>query len=93
MKSILQENMDECYICHTTQNLHVHHIFAGSANRAKSEKCHAVIRLCGKHHNLSKYGIHFNKELNLKIKQEAQKKLEEEYGHEWFMETFEKDYL
>lgn len=92
-KSIIQENMDECYICHTTQNLHLHHIYAGTANRKKSDEYNAVIRLCGKHHNMSKQGIHFNKELNLKIKQRAQIELEKEYSHEWFIQTFGKSYI
>jgi len=26
-----------CYFCHNTQNLHIHHIFSGTANRKKSD--------------------------------------------------------
>mgnify|MGYP007101833209 CR=1 FL=1 len=36
-KSIIQKNK-ECYITHSTYNLHKHHIFEGTANRQLSEK-------------------------------------------------------
>ena len=91
-KSIIS-NDKECYVCHTMQNLHKHHIYEGTANRKKSDKYGCWIWLCGKHHNLSNKGIHFNKNLDNYVKVETQKKLEEMYGHEWFMETFGKNYL
>ena len=92
-KSIIQSDMSKCYVCKTTLGLHKHHIFEGTANRAKSEECHAIVRLCGLHHNLSNHGVHFDKKLDLKLKQEAQKELEKEYSREWFIQTFGKSYL
>ena len=70
MKSIMQKNK-ECYVCHTTIGLHIHHICEGR-NRNNSEKYGLWIYLCGRHHNLSNEGIHFNKELDLSIKKQAE---------------------
>lgn len=92
MKSILQD-APYCRVCRTTLNLHKHHVFEGTGNRKQSEKYGCVYWLCGNHHNLSKYGAHFNKELELELKQEAQKKFEEMYDHETFIKVFGKNYL
>ena len=75
-KSIIS-NEHYCLICGTTQNLHKHHIFFGSANRKKSEKYGCWCYLCGKHHNLSNEGVHFNKDLDNRLKKMTQKKFEE----------------
>lgn len=85
--------MRKCYVCGRTAGLHRHHVFEGSANRKKSEEYGMVIDLCGVHHNLSSEGIHFNKELDLKVKREYQARFEEKYGHEKFMEVFKRNYL
>ena len=90
-KSILQTKK-ECWVCKTTQNLHRHHCLGG-ANRKHSEKYGLTIYLCGYHHNLSNEGVHFNKELDLLVKQMAQKKFEEIYSHEQFMKIFKRNYL
>lgn len=65
-------DIKRCFVCGTTKDLHVHHIFEGVANRKKSEEDGMKIYLCGYHHNLSSAGIHFNKELELKVKKIAQ---------------------
>ena len=77
-KSIIS-NEKECYVCHTPLELHQHHIYGGTANRKKSDKYGCWIWLCGDHHNLSNAGIHFNKNLDLKVKRMCQKKFEEVY--------------
>ena len=65
-------NDKRCFVCGTTNDLHVHHIFEGAANRKKSEEDDMKIYLCGYHHNMSNAGIHYNKELELKVKKLAQ---------------------
>lgn len=89
--SILQDKK-ECWFCKTIQNLHRHHCFGG-ANRKQSEKYGLTIYLCGYHHNLSNESVHFDKELDLLVKQMAQKKFEEIYSHEQFMKIFKRNYL
>lgn len=93
MKSEFQSEK-ECYVCGTTQNLHSHHIFSGYANRKLSEKYGMKVWLCGRHHNLSNDGVHFNKELDLELKQMAQRYFEENHGgRKAFMQVFGRSYL
>ena len=93
MKSIIQDDM-ECLVCGTIYKLHRHHIFYGTANRKQSEKYGCWCYLCARHHNMSDVGVHFNHELDLKIKRMCQKKWEEIYGdREEFIKTFGKSYL
>ena len=91
-KSILQSEK-ECYITGSTENLHRHHIFFGTANRSKSEVYGCWVWLRADWHNMSDYGVHFNKELDRKLKQECQMKFEQLYGHEKFMNVFGRNYL
>ena len=93
MRSIVQEDMSRCYVCGTTYNLHTHEIFFGSANRKKSIQYGLQVRLCGEHHNLSSMGVHFNNDLNTKLKKEGQTKFEETYPNLNFKEIFGKNYL
>jgi hypothetical protein len=82
-----------CYVCGTTCNLQVHHIFYGTANRKNSEKFGFTVWLCGRHHNQSNEGVHFNTELNLRIKRECQAKYEETHSRAEFMAIIGKNYL
>lgn len=93
MKSLISDDY-VCVVCGTIFNLHRHHIFYGTANRKQSEKYGCTCYLCGFHHNLSQHGVHFDKELDLKLKRICQKKWEEKYGtREEFIKTFGKSYL
>lgn len=91
MRSIIS-NEKECYVCHTTFNLHKHHIYFG-ANRNNSEKYGCWCYLCARHHNMSNEGVHYNLALNLELKRLAQSKFEEIYSHEDFIRVFGKSYL
>ena len=92
MKSILQ-TVKRCYVCGTTYNIHDHHIFGGTANRKNSENHVFKVFLCGHHHNMSNEGVHFNRELDLKLKRECQAKFEETHSREEFMAIIVKIYL
>ena len=93
-KSILQDKK-ECYITKSTINLHKHHIFEGTANRRLSEEDGLWVYLRADYHNMSDYGVHFNKELDLELKKKAQKKWQEFYGKstEDFIKRYGKNYL
>lgn len=82
----------ECYICHTTLNLHKHHIMPGG-KRKTSEKWGVWLYLCGRHHNLSNEGVHFNRQLDKEIRMIGQLEFERIYGHEKWMELFGINYL
>lgn len=84
--------MRECYVCKRTGGLHSHHVFGGP-NRKHSEKHGMKVDLCGKHHNLSNLGVHFNPKLDLELKQVFQTIFEEQHGHDEFMKVFGRNYL
>lgn len=93
MESIIQ-TQKECFICGARDCVHEHHIFAGTSNRKRSERYGLKVYLCGYHHNLSDEGVHFNRELDLKLKRLAQQKFEETYGDRTkFIQEFGKSYL
>lgn len=70
VKSLLQRNK-ACYICGTTLNLHLHHIFYGTANRSISDADGCVVYLCQDHHT-GAHGVHFNKKLDLSLKMKCE---------------------
>lgn len=59
----------------------------------KSEQYGLKVYLCPRHHNISSEGAHENPVLALSLKKFAQRKFEEKWGHEKFMEVFHKNYL
>lgn len=92
MKSILQQER-ECYYCKTTNNLEEHHCLYGTANRRIAERFGLKVFLCSEHHR-GKNGVHGgNKYLDIKLKQLAQSKFEENHDREDFIKIFGKNYL
>lgn len=71
--SIIVKDLDRCYFCGATENIHLHEVFYGTANRSKSKEDGMTVPLCAWHHNMSNYGVHSNKILDTKIKCQAQK--------------------
>lgn len=68
-------------------------VFYGTANRKKSEEFGCWVYLCANHHNMSNAGVHFNKELDLKLKQRCQEEFEKYGSREDFRRIFGKNYL
>lgn len=64
--SMIQDTK-ECYVCGTMQNIHIHEVYFGK-NRNKSIEDGCCVYLCGKHHNQSNDGVHFNKKLDSELK-------------------------
>lgn len=94
MSKSIMSNERKCYVCGYTKDLHRHHIFFGRKDHKHSEKYGCWCYLCGVHHNLSNVGVHFDKELDDKLKAECQQKWEEIYGtRQEFMRIFFKNYL
>ena len=90
-KSILQDEK-ECYITGSICDLHEHHIYPGK-NRKISEKYGFKVWLRSDWHNMRDYGVHFNKNLDLRLKQECQAKFEETHTREEFIKLIGKSYL
>ena len=72
-KSLLTDNLNVCYICGSSDRVAIHEIYYGTANRKKSKEDSMCVPLCWTHHNGSNQGVHFNKELDLKLKIIGQK--------------------
>jgi hypothetical protein len=70
--SIIQ-NEKKCYVCGLIQNIHIHEVWFGR-NRKNSIEDGLVVYLCGRHHNLSNEGVHFNHELDLRLKKIAEQR-------------------
>ena len=84
----------ECYMCHTTKDIHVHHIYPGSGRRKLSEEDGCWCYLCARHHNLSDKSVHFDRELDLWLKKICQKKWEEKKGQRNdFIRRYGRSYL
>jgi hypothetical protein len=92
--SILQ-NTKKCYVTGSVIDLQCHHIYYGFGNRKISDKNGFWVWLTGIYHNQDKeLGVHFdNKELDLKLKCECQRKYEETHSREEFMKLIGKNYL
>lgn len=94
MKLSIMQKTPVCYVCGTRQNLHRHHCLYGSANRKLADADGLWIFLCAYHHNMSDHGVHFDKALDMRIKQDAQTAWEETYGRrEDFVKRYGKNYL
>lgn len=91
MKSILQKEK-ECFFCHSTQNLELHHCIHGVANRKIADREKLVVYLCREHHT-GNHGVHHNRELDLQLIRLAQSKYEETHTREEFRQIFGKSYL
>ena len=89
--SILQDKK-ECFITGGTENLHEHHIFGGR-NRKISEQYGFKVWLRADWHNMSDYGVHFNKDFNMYLKRTCQKKFEETHTRAEFAALIGKNYL
>ena len=90
-KSIMQESR-ECYFCGRMTDLERHHVFSGVANRPISEKYGLTVYLCHDCHT-GQDGAQYNKEKNLKLKQEAQRAFERNNSRVLWMKLIRKNYL
>lgn len=92
-KSIITDNMEQCYICGSPY-VNIHHVFFGTANRKMSDKYKLVVPLCVKHHTGSLDSVHRNRELDLNLKRIAQETFEAKKGsREDFIRIFGKSWL
>lgn len=92
-KSILQDEK-VCYITGQTNNLHLHHIYAGSRRKISDENGFTVY-LCARLHNQSDDGVHGKNghELDLMLKRHCQMKYLESHSMEEWMAVMGKNYL
>ena len=91
MESVIQKERF-CWVCETTQNLHVHHIFPGASRRKLSEKRGFKVYLCHQHHG--ECHKHINSGVSLMLKRMCQLYYEANYGdREDFIREFGRSVL
>ena len=90
--SIVQSGERRCFLCGRRTQLEKHHIMAGHANRKLSERYGGWCLLCPSCHR-GVEGAQYNKEAGLYLKKLFQTAFEKIYSHEFWMETFRKNYL
>ena len=88
----MQEN-EECYFCKKKNDLVVHHVFFGTANRKISEREGFKVWLCPYHHNMSSNSVHQNRKLDLVLKRKCQLEYERNHTREEFIKLIGKSYL
>lgn len=81
-------------MCGNPNNIEEHHIFFGNPRRKISEKYGLKVWLCTKHHRGTN-GVHGKNghELDLKLKEIAQKKYEKKHTREDFIQLMGKNYV
>ena len=93
MKSILVDDMERCLFC-GSNNVEVHHIYFGVANRPIADRHKLVVPLCNKHHTGSAECPHKNRIVDLALKCWAQSIYELKIGdRDDFRRDFGKSYL
>ncbi len=90
-KSILQRDK-RCFITGRIDNLHKHHIYGGG-NRKNSEKNGFWVYLTAEYHNMSNRGVHFDRKLDLRLKEQCQRKFEETHTRAEFMAIIGKNHI
>lgn len=92
MRSLFSQER-ECWLC-GNPTVHRHHVYGGSRRRA-SEEDGCWLYLCPAHHNMSNHGVHFDRELDLQLKQECQTRwmVANRAGEADFIARFGRSYL
>lgn len=86
-------NEKACFVCGTTSNIEKHHIYEGS-ERSKSEIYGCWCYLCAYHHRLQG-GLSHNPipMIDKYLKQECQRRFEENHSHVEFMNIFKRNWI
>lgn len=66
---------DGCWICQNPTT-HQHHIYPGVGRRDISDREGAYVYLCPNHHNMSNFGVHFDKKLDTFFREDCQRRWE-----------------
>ena len=89
--SIVDGGKKCCYLCGTTHQLEIHHIYSGS-NRKNSTKYGLVVTLCATCHR-GVVGVHNNYDKMLHLRKVGQQAFEKAYPSLNFTKIFHRNYL
>lgn len=90
--SIIQADTDYCFIC-GRYGTEIHHVFYGTGNRKISDQYGLVVGLCYNHHRGQNGVHHGNKELDVFLKQTAQRIFIDKYSESEYFALFGRNYL
>lgn len=102
-RSIMQRTK-ECYLCRkaaeaagfygalTDKGLHRHHVIFGKGYRNLSEQYGLWVYLCYEHHE-GDGGVHKNKEINVELRQQAERAFLKEHTIDQWRRIFTRNYL
>jgi hypothetical protein len=88
MKSIIDQDRNNCFLCGRYLHLEEHHLLPGR-NRKNSEKYGLKVSVCRECHNK----IHSDIQILNNLRQLGQTVFERKYSHEKWMKVFMKNYL
>ena len=80
----------ELYSTTRFEGSHRHEVFFGTGNRQKSIKLGLVVFLTPEMHNMSNYGVLFDKAFDYELKQIGQRAAMEKYN--WSVDDFRKEF-
>ena len=88
----MRQTKGNCIICGNPYT-EEHHVFFGK-NRKVSDRNGFTVWLCPEHHR-GPYGVHgkYGHELDIRLKQEAQRAFEQEHTREEFLQLIGRNYL
>ena len=83
-----------CWLCGAPAECR-HHVYFGNPGRRISEANGLWVYLCNFHHNASKHGVHFDRELDMLLKRTCQRMFEkgDPERHDLFMSLIGRNYL
>lgn len=88
--SILTKDLTRCFLCGKPKE-HIHEIYFGK-NRVNSMKWGCCVPLCYSCHQ-GNNGVHYNSQVDIRLKQLCQNKFNEVYPDIDFLEIFHKNYI
>lgn len=91
MKSIIQNNVDHCFMCLSNSNLETHHVIGG-AHKTKSEYYGLLVKLCPLCHRVGKHAVHNNRQNMDRLRALAHVAFEGEYSDLDWLRTFGRNY-
>jgi hypothetical protein len=91
-ESILQKDYSACYLCGKSGWLECHHIFGKYQRKLSSEQGFTVF-LCHDCHNERPNGVHFNREVDRRLKAECQRKYLETHTMDEWMSLVGRNYI
>ena len=91
--SILTDDLEHSFLSGKPAEC-IHHVYGGNGRRQISEREGFIVPLTHAEHNMGRYAVHFNKELDLTLKRFCQQAYENQ-GHtrEEFIRLIGRNYL